>query len=140
MSKRVEKTQSTTRKLTFVAPHILLNAQLEGGRFPVYTLRQGGAVQIDFTTTVDFYDAPVDERDRLFVVKAKNQISFGGNRIEVLNDPIKNVAPSAPTASEYMSKVGKTVLVAFMCDRSLAHSTEAKKDIYRVVRTTIRLP
>lgn len=136
--KKLQKTLSNTQKLTFIAPHILL--QFKDGDFPVLTVRQGKAVQIDHTTTVDFYDQPVDERDKLFVIKAKNQVNFGNGRIEVLNDAIKNVAPSAPTASRYMSLVGKEVMIAFSCERSAAISRDVKKDAYRVVRTTIKLP
>lgn len=124
--------------LTFNVPHVLLD--YKPGDFPVATVRQGGSKQIEHDVTAEYVDAAVDETDKLFIIKAKNQINFGPNRIEVLNDEIPNIAPSAPTASEYMANVGKEVLVGFNCSRSEQHSREEKKDIFRVIRTKIVLP
>lgn len=125
-------------KLTYNVPHILLD--FKPGELPVATMRQGGSVQIEHTVAVEYVDAPVDESSKVFAIKAKNQINFGGYRIEVLNDEIPNIASSAPTASEYMSKVGQEVLIRFECSRSESHSREQKKDVFRVTRTTITLP
>ena len=124
--------------LTYNVPHVLLD--YKAGDFPSATIREGGSRQIEHTITVEFVESAVDESDKVFATKAKNQINFGGNRLDVLNDEIPNIAPSAPTASEYMSKVGKEVLVGFNCSRSDQRSREEKKDIFRVIRTTIILP
>jgi hypothetical protein len=118
---------SVKRQVTFTVPHVLLSNS------PTLNLRQGGPVQVEATVTVDYYDAPVDEKP--FVIKAKNQINFGALKIEVLNDAItgdKPIAPSSPTASEYMANVGKPVLTYFSC------TPVGKK--FKVVRNTIMLP
>lgn len=125
-------------KLTYNVPHILLD--YKPGDYPVATLRQGGSKQIEQTVAVEYVDAAVDESDKVFAIKAKNQINFGSNRIDVLNDAIPNVAPSSPTSAEYMQKVGSEVLISFDCTRSELHSKEQKKDVFRVIRTTIILP
>ncbi len=125
-----------TRKITFNAPHVLINYK-NGDGFPVLTLRQGGSLQVDATITTDWYDSAVDESRNVFNVKAKNQINIGSHRVEVLNDQItgdKPVAQSCPTASEYMDRVGKTVMTSFKCD----FITSQNK--YRVIRSTITLP
>ncbi len=133
---KISDTHVITRKVTFNAPHVLINYR-NGNGFPVLTLRQGGSRQVDATVTTDWYDAPVNESGNVFNVKAKNQINVGPHRIEVLNDEItgdKPIAPSCPTASEYMDNVGKTVMTSFKCD----FITSQNK--YRVIRSTITLP
>ncbi len=133
MNKLVE-TKVVTQKVTFTVPHVLINYK-NGNEFPVLTLRQGGPVQVDATITTDWYDAPVDEK--AFTIKAKNKLNFGDLRIDVLNDEITGIAPSYPTASEYMSKVGQTVMIGFGCD---LRSGDSGKDVYRVIRSSIVLP
>ncbi len=133
---KVEDTHVVTRNITFNVPHVLINYK-NGDGFPVLTLRQGGSLQVDATITTDWYDAPVNESKNVFSVKAQNQINVGINRVYVLNDRIegdKPVAPSCPTASEYMVRVGKTVMTSFKCD----FITSQNK--YRVIRSTITLP
>ncbi len=127
---------SITRKVTFTVPHVLIKYE-NGNGFPILTLRQGGSRQVDATITTDWYDAPVDESLNVFNVKAQNQINVGSNRVYVLNDNItgdKPIAASCPTASEYMSNVGKTVMTSFNC------SLITGKNTYRVIRSTIILP
>ena len=137
--KKMAPTITTGPTLTFTIPHILLSASEKNGR-SVLAVREGGFVQIQHTTTTDFYDEPVDEGDELFVIKAKNQINFGGLRLEVLNDAIEGLPPSSPSASDYMKQVGKIVMLSSICTRSNAHSREAKQDVYQVIRTKIKLP
>ncbi len=133
MNKLVE-TKVVTQKVTFSVPHVLINCK-NGDGFPVITLRQGGSLQVDATITTDWYDAPVDEK--AFTVKAKNKLNFGDLRIDVLNDEITGIAPSCPTASEYISRVGQPVMIAFGCD---LRSGDSGKDVYRVIRSSIVLP
>ncbi len=127
-------TKVVTQKVTFSVPHVLINYK-NGDGCPVMTLRQGDSRQVEATITTDWYDAPVDEK--AFTIKAKNKLNFGDLRIDVLNDEITGIAPSYPTASEYMSKVGKPVMIAFGCD---LRSGNSGKDVYRVVRSSIVLP
>ncbi len=125
-----------TRKITFNAPHVLINYE-NGDGFPILILRQGGSLQVDAKITTDWHDAPVDESKHVFSIKAYNQINIGQNRVYVLNDRItgeKPIAPSCPTASVYMDRVGKTVMTSFKCD----FITSQNK--YRVIRSTIVLP
>ncbi len=129
-------THSVTRKVTFNVPHVLIKYE-NGNGFPVLTLRQGGSQQVDATISTDWYDTPLDESNNVFSVKAHNQINVGPNRVYVLNDQItgeKPISPSCPTASEYMDRVGKTVMTSFKCD----FITSQNK--YRVIRSTITLP
>ena len=133
MTKLVD-TKIVTQKVTFNVPHVLIDHRENDG-FPILTLRQGGSVQVDATITTDWYDEPADEAP--FIIKAKNQINFGDIRLYVLNDEIKEIAPSCPTASEYMSKVGQRVTTSFRCDLT---SADADKKVYRVVRSSIVLP
>ncbi len=133
---KLEDTHIVTRKVTFNVPHVLIKYE-NGNGFPVLTLRQGGSRQIDATVTTDVYDAPRDESKSVFNIKAQNQINVGSNRVYVLNDQItgdKPITPSCPTASEYMDRVGKTVMTSFKCD----FITSQNK--YRVIRSTITLP
>ncbi len=139
---KLSDTTTVAQSVTFPVPHVLLNCDMSG-RFPVLTLRQGGHVQVEATITTDWYDESVDESKSVFVVKAKNKINFGALRLEVLNDRIdgdKPIAQSFPTASEYMEKVGKPVLLAFACVKSNLHSQSEGKDVFKVVRSTITLP
>jgi hypothetical protein len=133
MNKKAE-TQTTTKVLTFNVPNIVLEYKDEA--CPILTVRSGGSIQIEHTVTVDYYDEAVDERDQVFAIKAKNQINFAGLTIAALNDAIPNIAPSAPTASEYMALVGKPVMTYFDCRKvSLKDG-----DVYKVTRSTIVLP
>lgn len=141
--KRLQATAATKHKLTFNAPHILLEHDLKKNKaFPVLTLRRGGSVQIEFTTTVDIYDAPVDESGQVFKIKAFNEYNFANEIVQVLNDAMPHIhlVASSPTASEYLKLVGKKVMTNFSCQRSPAHSEQFGKDAYLVRRTTIILP
>ncbi len=133
MNKLVD-TKVVTEKVTFTVPHVLINYK-NGDGFPILNLRQGGPIQVDATITTDWYDAPVDEKS--FTIKAKNKLNFGDLRIDVLNDEFTGIAPSCPTASEYMSRVGQEVMIAFGCD---LRSGDSGKDVYRVIRSSIILP
>ncbi len=133
MNKLVD-TKVVTQKVTFNVPHVLISYSENNG-FPVMTLRQGGSRQVEATITTDWYDAPVEEKP--FTIKAKNKLNFGDLRLDVLNDEITGIAPSCPTAYEYLSKVGQTVMIGFGCD---LRSGDSGKDVYRVVRSSIVLP
>lgn len=137
--KKIEKTASNDEELTFTVPHVLLAVQDSYGRRKL-TVREGGYVQIKHTVTIDWYDQPVDESANVFALKGQNQINFGGLKISVLNDKIPNVAPSSPTATEYMKLVGKRVMLAFSCVKSVHHEKTFEREAYRVVRSTIILP
>ncbi len=139
MSEKLADTEVVKKEITFTAPHILINYN-NGNNFPVMNLRQGGSVQVEATIATDWYDTPVDETKKVFSVKARNKINFGDLHLFVLNDAIKGFNPSCPTASEYMSSVGKTVLLAFACVKSDIHSRTEGKDVFKVVRSTITLP
>ncbi len=138
---KLADTSTVVQSITFTVPHILLNYN-NGKEFPILTLRQGGCVQVEATITTDWLDATIDESKDVFKVKAKNKINFGALRLDVLNDRIdgdKPVCPSCPTASEYMEKVGKPILIGFACVRSDIHSKSEGKDVFKVVRSTIIL-
>ncbi len=134
---KLSDTYVVTRTVTYTVPHILITYEANNG-FPILSLRQGGSVQVEATITTDFHDAPVEEQP--FLIKARNQINFCDFQVYVLNDEITGIAPSCPTASEYMSKVGQTVLTFFSCDISQIHSRDAGKNVYRVIRSSIVLP
>jgi len=139
---KLSDTQVVIAKVTFTVPNVLINYD-NGVSFPTLKLRQGGSMQVDATISTDFYDEPLDERKNVFAFKARNQINFGSYRIDVLNDEIKGdkpIAPSCPTASQYMANVGKTVMISFSCVRSEAHSRGEGKNVYKVARSTITLP
>lgn len=135
---------TTTRKqnITYTVPSVLTNYNANE-RFPTFTLRQGGFTQVEATITTEFYDEPVENKEPLFLIKATNQINVGRFIVNVLNDKIegdKPIAPSSPTASQYMENIGSTVLISFSCTRSESHSREEEKDVFKVVRSTITLP
>ncbi len=134
---KLADTHVVKRIVTYTVPHVLVKYEANNG-FPILALRQGGSVQVEATITTDFYDTPIEEKP--FLIKAKNQINFCDFQVYVLNDEITGIAPSCPTASEYMSKVGTTVLTFFGCDVSQIHSRDAGKNIYRVIRSSIILP
>ncbi len=138
---KLADTETVVQEITFTVPHVLLNHN-EGNGFPVLKLRQGKSIQVEVTVTTDWCDAPVDESKNVFTVKARNKINFGGVHLLVLNDEIKDrhISQSCPTASEYMDKVGKTVLISFACVKSELHSKSEGKNIFKVVRSTITLP
>ncbi len=139
---KLADTSTIVQSVTFTVPHVLLNYN-NGKEFPILTLRQGGCVQVEATITTDWLDAPIDESKDVFKVKARNKINFGALRLDVLNDKIegdKPVSRSCPTASEYMEKVGKPILIGFACVKSDIHSKSEGRDVYKVVRSTIKLP
>lgn len=130
------------KELTYVVPNILLKYEQSNG-LPLAQVRMGGAKQIEYITTVEYLDSPVDESNQLFVIKAKNKINVAGVILDVLNDQItgdKPIAPSSPTASEYMSKVGTPVLTYFSCRHDPATSVGVERPVYRTVRARIVLP
>lgn len=129
---KLADTSVVTREITFPVPNVLIKHEVRNG-FPILTMRQGGLTQVQAMITTDWHDAPVDENNKVFRVKAKNWINFGPHKIDALNDAFPNVAPSCPTASEYMRNVGKPVMTNFSCELS-------GENIYKVVRVTIVLP
>lgn len=133
---KLSETKVVTREVTFPVPNVLISYEGKND-FPILTLRQGGSRQVKVTVSTDIYDSPVKEKS--FSIKARNQINFGSLRIDVLNDAItgdKPIAPSCPTASDYMRNVGKTVMTSFRCDPVKIDG----KNLFRVIRSHIVLP
>ncbi len=131
---KIGETITTTQTVTYAVPNVLINYN-PNGKFPTLTMRQGGFTQVEATITTEFYDEAVENKDPVFLIKATNQINVGRFIVNVLNDKIegdKPIAPSSPTATEYMQGIGKPVTLNFSCTK-LA-------DKFRVTRSTITLP
>ncbi len=135
---------STTRKLTFTVPHILKSLTIDDAWFKHPDLRQGGPRQIDFETEIEYSDKAADERDKVFSIRATNQINFADHVINVINDAIDlpnfRLVPTSPTASEYLAKVGERVMVSFNCKAHRPLSEQQGKTIYQIARIFITLP
>ena len=127
----------TKRNLTFTAPHILLKREEQNG-FPLLHVRLGGTTQIEFITNVSYSEEPLEETP--FVIKATNQINFGDGSIRVINDAMSGLAATSPTATEYLNRIGKPVLVGFVCKEDQQESTKLERTVFRVIRVTIILP
>lgn len=135
---------STTRELTYTVPHILKSLTIDDAGFKHPDLRQGGPRQIDFETEIEYADAPADERNQVFAIRATNQINFADHVINVINDQIElrgfRLVPTSPTASEYLAKVGTRAMVSFSCRAHRQFSEQQGKPIYQIVRIFIVLP
>lgn len=133
----------TVSEMTFDVPSILLEAKIENGQV-FHSVREGRAQQVQLTTTIEWTEAPADERESLFVIRAQNLINFAQQRISVINDDTtlgdKHFPPSSPTASEYLAKIGKPVLIHFDCARDATESKRLGRPVYKIVRNTIILP
>lgn len=141
MSNPLSEPIVTKQVLTFDVPSILV--EHKDGILPMLTLRQGGSRQVEHVVSVQYYDGAVDEKDQLFVIRAKNQVNFGEHIITVLNDRIEGarpVAPSSPTATEYMSKVGQEIMLKFSCKKTTLFKDDKPVDAFQVVRVKIILP
>lgn len=135
---------SSTKKLTFTVPHILKSISKDEDGFTHRDVREGGPRQIDFTTKVEFSETPVDESAEVFTIRATNQLNFGGAIINVINDEVLlpgfQLVPTAPTATEYLSKVGSEVMVSSVTSRHRQLSELHGKEIYRITRIFVTLP
>lgn len=100
--------------VTFTAPNILHTAGELNGQ-DLLTIRNGGRVQIPLSVETWISETPVESP---FVLKflAFNQIKVAGQVVSVLNDACtyngKTLAPSNPTASQYLALIGTKILMA----------------------------
>lgn len=135
------KPTSEKQKLTFTVPHILKSITLDEAGFTHREIREGGPRQIEFETTHEYSETPVEKED-VFSIKAANQLNFAGSVINVLNDEVKladgfQLVPTSPTASEYMALIGQRVQTASMCDKDISLSKQAGKDVFRIAKAFI---
>lgn len=140
--KDLPKISETKRDLTFAVPNVLLKYEIENG-VPTMQVRLGGPKQVEHIISIEFVEAAIDESDQLFIIKARNQVNVAGVTVTVLNDEIKGdkpLAPSSPTATEYMHNVGKSVLLYFSCRSDPVTSNTLERDVFKVVRSRIILP
>lgn len=139
--KDLPKLTETKRDLTYPVPNVLL--KYEDADVPIVQIRMGGPRQVEHVISIEYVEVKVDERDQLFVIKAKNRINVTGAMLDVLNDKVegsKPLAPSSPSATDYMANVGKSVLLYFSCAFDSVTSDTLERDVYKVVRSRIILP
>lgn len=140
--KDLPSTVETKRDLTYTVPNILLKYEDVNG-VPTMQIRMGSPKQIEHVVTINFVEDAIDEQDQVFTIKARNRINVGNMILDVLNDRIegsKPIAPSAPTATEYIGKVGKSVLTFFSCKPDPIMSKTLEREVFKVVRSKIILP
>jgi len=132
-------------EITFDRPNILTNALEENGVLSK-TIRDGAAVQLELRSTVEWSDDPVEEVP--FVIRGFNRINFGGGVLSVINDEVRiadKIWPeTSPSATGYMSLVGKEVMTYFSCkpdQLEMARLGRGKENpVYKIVRHCITLP
>lgn len=148
-----EHTFSVEPDVTFNAPHILRAVSMDGGR-ETYSVSNGGRIQVSLSVESWLSETPVEPPEVLKFL-AQNQIPVGGAVISVLNDAMeyngKNIAPSNPTASQYLALVGKKVITspsptkpAFTCTPLNPNNPLLKQygraTLYSVKQVSIVLP
>lgn len=124
-------------KTSWLMPHILTFYDGQETR-----IIEGGSRQVNAVTRISYHDA-AQVTPPLFAIRATNRLQFGGVVIPVINDRIEGerpLAPTSPTASEYLALRGQEVLHAFACERD--HHTErlVGHPVWRVARVSIVLP
>lgn len=116
---------------TYALPHVLKAVDSQSGR-DVLTVINGGNQQVSMLAEHWLSDEEVAS-PALFVIQGRNQISFAGQAISVINDAVtfngKTLAASNPTATEYFAQVGKPVFTSFKC--SLVDPNSAVGRTYR---------
>lgn len=135
---------ATTLKATYTTPNILVSVKDDEGAV-TKSIREGGPRQIDYTTEVSWSEASVNEKSKVFAIHTPNRINFAGGIINVINDETDygdtHLAPTSPTASEYMAaREREKVLVHFDCQQDLNESRRLNRIVYKVSRTTVKLP
>lgn len=123
---------------TYEVPHVLVS--MDGRN---RNLRQGGPEQIEQQVEV-VYTFEKPEKEAPFLIKAPNRLNFGSGPMNVLNDEVEingvKIPPSSPSASEYMAKVGKRVLINTLIGVNREMSKDAGKTVYREAKIYITLP
>ncbi len=133
---------------TYQIPHILIESRLDANGRVVRVIREGGMIGLDAVTDAEISETVKDEKP--FRIVAQNQINFGGQTISVLNDETdiggQYLAPSSPTASEYLAQAGKKTMIAFSCRPNASRTPAADATCaigpkkWTIGRTFITLP
>lgn len=140
----LSSTETNTVSINF--PSVLQDAKGDTGA-DVFTVMNGGLKQI--TQTTECFESETEVASPpIFRIIATNKIDFGGSTINVLNDPVqfngKQLAPSNPTASQYMAQRGQQVFTHFSCTPvrpdSQAFLTRKRATLFIVRRSSFILP
>lgn len=149
----LEHTNEPDIVVSFNAPHILQSVKVDGTR-ETYTVSNGGHKQVVMSVETWLSETPVTPPN-ILKIRATNRILVGGQPVDVLNDAMeyngKLLAPSNPTASQYLALMGTKVVMTpsptaepFKCiplkPESSLFQLYGKPTLYAITQVSIVLP